>query len=91
MRAIRMPLNNLSLSNPDDCPEVPEEYHIDILNWAMYLALRNHDVDSEMRAKADDAKTRFDEVVLEVRNEMLKRMFNPIGFGFGRNGFSWVR
>ena len=91
MRVCRLPLNDLSLENADASPEVPSIYHIDMLEWAAYLALRNHDVDSEMRSKADDHKKRFEEVVAEARNEALKRMFAPIGWGFGRNGFSWVK
>jgi hypothetical protein len=40
MRVARLPLIPLSISVPDGVPEVPEEHHMDILNWAAYLALR---------------------------------------------------
>lgn len=89
MRVRRLPLHDLTLDNMDGCPEIPEEWHLDMLDWAFWRALRNHDVDVEMRAKANDAKESFERVVKEVRRQVHKKMFAPLGWGFGRNGFNW--
>lgn len=91
LRVRRLPCKKLTLDDLDACPEIPDEWHLDMLDWAFYRALRNHDVDSEMRAKASEAKERFEEVVKEVRAAVHKKMFAPLGWGFGRNGFSWVK
>jgi len=91
MRIARMPLNDLTVDNLDASPEIPSQYQIDMLEWAAYLALRGHDVDTELRSKGEDHKKRFEEVLKEVRNEQIRKMFAPVGWGFGRGGFSWAR
>jgi hypothetical protein len=91
MRACRMPLVDISDDTIDAACEIPEQYHVDMLEWAAYLALRGHDVDTEMRSKGDVHKKRFEEVVQEVRNDNLRRMHAPVGWAFGRNGFAWTR
>jgi hypothetical protein len=94
MRVARLPLVPLSISKPDASPEVPEEHHMDILNWAAYLALRGVDLDVAGGGAWDRAKefrAAFDDAVNDMKRDAQSKMFRPLQFGFGRNGFSWER
>jgi len=90
LRICRLPLAVASADNLDSSPEIAEEYHLDLLEWAAYRALRNHDVDTEQAEKRDDHKARWEEVIKEVRNENMKRMHAGVGWRFGANGFSYA-
>lgn len=89
MRVRRLPINRLSMEDTDACPEIPEDWHLDMLEWAAWRALRNWDLDAEDRKKADSHKTRFDEAVKECLHEIEQRkMFQPPKWSFGQNGFA---
>jgi hypothetical protein len=90
MRVVRRPLKPLTLDNLDASPEVPEEYHLGLLDWAAYRALRNIDSDAGSVEKAEKYKTEFNEMVEQARVDALRKMFAPLQWGFGRGGFSWV-
>lgn len=92
MRVIRLPLNRLTADNLDAVPEIPEDHHLNMLDWAGYLALRSPDLDVAgdnglSRAKALAAS--FEQHVLDAKAEMERKLFTPVQWGFGRNGFSW--
>jgi hypothetical protein len=92
MRVARLPLILLSISEPDGVPEVPEEHHMDFLNWSAYLALRGVDLDVAGGGAWDRAKefrAAFDDAVNDMKRDAQSKMFRPLQFGFGRNGFSW--
>jgi hypothetical protein len=92
LRVIRLPLNALSLDNTDASPEIPEDWQLDMLEWAAFRALRNWDVDAEAQTRAKEHKDRFEEAVLECRQEVeQKKMFEPVTWKFGGNGFSYTR
>jgi hypothetical protein len=88
LRVIRLPLNPLTLTKTDAVPEIPEDWHIDMLEWAAYRALRNWDVDAEDRKKAEDHKERFEDAVKECLKETQHRkMFQPATWAFGQHGW----
>lgn len=94
MRVARLPLTELSISKPDGVPEVPEEHHMDILNWAAYLALRGVDLDVAGGGAWDRAKefrAAFDDAVSDMKKDAQSKMFRPLQWGFGRHGFSYER
>jgi hypothetical protein len=94
MRVARLPLNPLSISDPDRVPEVPDEHHMDILNWAAYLALRGVDLDVAGGGAWDRAKefrAAFDDAVNDMKRDAQSKMFRPLQWAFGRNGFSYER
>lgn len=90
LRVVRKPLKPLTLDDPEASPEVPEDYHLGLLDWAAYRALRNLDSDAGALEKADRYKAEFDAMVEQARTDALRKMFAPLQWGFGRNGFSWV-
>lgn len=89
LRVVRKPLVVLTLDDLDAEPEVPEDYHLGLLDWAAYRALRNIDSDAGAAEKADKFKKEFDAMVDQARTDTLRKLFVPLQWGFGRNGFSW--
>lgn len=73
LRVTRKPLQSLIVSNLQATPEVPEEYHLDMLEWAAWRALRNHELDAENMNKASAHKKRFEDALKELSRKM-KRM-----------------
>lgn len=90
LRVVRKPLKVLTVDDLEASPEVPEEYHLGLLDWAAYRALRNIDSDAGAVDKADKYKEAFDAMVAQARTDTLRKLFAPLQWGFGRNGFTWV-
>lgn len=82
MRVARMPAADLTVDNLDAELEVDADYHLDILEWAAYRALRNHDTDVENIGKATSHKNRFNEAVAEAEKDSRRSMFAPVQFVF---------
>lgn len=80
----RLPLVRLSKAQPDAEPEIDEDYHLDILEWAAWRALRNHDVDAENMGKASAHKTQFNAAVDEYKKHVKRLNRRPVQFV--RNG-----
>lgn len=91
LRVIRMPVEDLTTANMTAVPEIPPDHHLEMLDWAAYLALRIVDVDGGMPALAERFKASFEENVKLARDSAMRKMFQPAPWGFGRNGFSWTR
>lgn len=81
LRVARLPLNPLTKSNLAASPEVDEDYHLELLEWAAWRALRNHDVDAENMAKASAHKTRFLQAVDEMNIDAKRAKASPVQFG----------
>jgi hypothetical protein len=88
LRVARKPLELFTIDKLQAVCELPEEYQLDMLEWAAYRALRNSDIDGHS-SRADKHETRFDSAVAEVLKEMRKKLFAPMSWQFGQNGFSW--
>lgn len=94
MRVARLPLVPLTLDNLDARPEIPEDHHLNMLDWAAYLALRKTDLDvagGDARARAADFKNSFQAHVDDCLQEFKRKVFTPAQFAFGRNGFTYER
>lgn len=91
LRVVRMPLEPLTINNLNAVPEIPEEHHIEMLDWAAYLALRIMDVDAGWIARANEFRSSFEDHIKQARSAAMRKMFAPMQWGFGRNGFSWER
>ena len=100
LRVCRMPLVNLHARNMHAIPEIPSDYHLDMLDWAAYLALRMPDIDAgdNALARAEAFRDSFEGPapyrsgghVGECIREMKRKLFTPMQWGFGRSGYSWV-
>lgn len=80
LRVSRYPLEKLTLDNANAEPEIPERFHLDMIEWAAFRALRNHDADAENMAKASAHSTRFERAVEEVKNEFKMRKFSRVNY-----------
>jgi hypothetical protein len=89
LRVCRKPLNDLVLNNLEAVPEVPDDHHLDMLDWAAYLALRIVDQDAGNRTRAQDFAASFEGHVQYARTMVMRKLFAPMPWGFGRNGWAW--
>jgi hypothetical protein len=89
LRVVRMPIIRLTIDDLQVVPEIPEEHHMDMLDWAAYLALRKVDIDANDDNRADKFRASFEAHVAEAKKIVLRKLFTPLQWGFGRNGFSW--
>lgn len=89
LRVIRKPIEPLTINAPQATPEIPEDHHIEMLDWAAYLALRIVDDDAGSPARAREFAASFEASVTRGRKAAMRKMFAPTGWGFGRGGFSW--
>jgi hypothetical protein len=89
LRVARLPLE--VLKGASAVPEIPEDHHIEMLDWAAYLALRIVDHDAGNVARANEFRASFEDHVRNARNTAMRKLFAPTQWGFGRNGFSWER
>ena len=90
LRVSRLPINDLTLQNLAAVPEIPEIHHLEMLDWAAYLALRVGDHDAEDYKRALNFKALFDESIENAKKAMRLKTFAPTPWGLGRNGFSWA-
>lgn len=88
LRVARKPLAPLTTNDLKAVPEIPEEYHLDVLDWAAYRALRNHDADAENMAKANSHKKRFEDTVVELSRQAKRLLAQDIQFDLRAN---WER
>lgn len=89
LRVCRKPITRFEVGDLGATPEIPEDYHLDMLDWAAYLALRIVDDDAGNPKRAADFKATFEENVKNARKETMRKLFAPMGWGFGRGGWSW--
>lgn len=89
LRVIRMPIYKLSLNDLTAVPEIPSVFHMDILDYSAYLALRKVDRDAEDIVRAEKFLASFMGHVEEAKDLAKRKLFTPLQWGFGRSGFSW--
>lgn len=89
LRVVRKPIDTLSVDSLSATPEIPSDHHIEMLGYAAYLALRVVDDDAGAPKRAAEFKAAFEESVREARALAMRKLFAPMGWGFGRGGFSW--
>lgn len=91
LRVVRKPLDLLRLDVPSGRPEIPEDHHIEMLDWVAYLALRIVDDDAGAPRRAEEFRRMFEANTRAARAVAMRKMFTPLGWGFGRGGFSWEK
>lgn len=78
LQVARLPMNPLTRNNMNAEPEIPQEYHLDLLEWATWRALRNHDADIDgdpaniqiIMARMSQHKKRFEDAVAECKRKI---------------------
>ena len=91
LRVVRKPMQEFTLTNLNAIPEIPDDHHMDMLDYAAYLALRIVDRDAGDPERAQEFLEQFEVNVKRARDIAMRKMFTPAQWGFGRNGFSYAR
>lgn len=89
LQVARMPAVPLTKSNLNAEPEIPEQWHLDLVEWAAWRALRNHDPDLDndpanialVRSRFEMHRTRFEAAVAECKREMKQLNVQQVEFG----------
>jgi hypothetical protein len=89
LRVIRKPIERLCLTNLSAVPELPEDHHIEMLDFAAYMALSIADDDAGNASAAANRLAMFERNVVEARKTAMRKLFAPTGWGFGRGGYVW--
>lgn len=89
LRVFRKPLEDLQEDLQE--PEIPEDFHLEMLDWAAYLALRVVDRNSGEVTRAYGFRQTFENHVTEARNTIMRKLFAPTQWGFGKGGWTWER
>jgi hypothetical protein len=89
LRVVRMPLDELTTNNLSAVPEIPEDHHLEMLCWAAHLAFSIADEDAGNQVLADKNAAMFEQYVQDARKLVLRKLFAPTGWGFGKSGWSW--
>lgn len=85
MQVSRLPLEPLVAENLNAVPEVPEQYHLDMLEWAAYRALMNSDIEVQDMSKASARRARFNETVKQLKEERDRLLMQPLQFNVNTN------
>lgn len=93
LQVARRPLVPLSKNDLEAEPEIPEEYHLDLLEWATWRALRNHDADidgdpaniSIVMARVSAHKKRFEDAIAECKRKAKYMSNQHVEFGVRAN------
>lgn len=91
LRVVRLPLQDFELADLNQQCEIPLLHQINMLDWAAYLALRIEDDDAGNKSSAKRYAESFQTHVKEAKRHVLKKLFAPKGWGFGRGGFTWEK
>lgn len=91
LRVLRLPLTDYTLDKLEEESEIPEDYELDPLQWAAYLATANHDGDAGTSTGSAKYKAAFELSVANAIRETKRRIFANMNFRFGLGGFSWTR
>jgi hypothetical protein len=88
LRTVRMPLDDLTTGAMSAVPELPADHHLEMLDWAAYLALRIVDQDAGNAKRAQDFANSFEAHVQDAKRLVLRKLRAPRPWGFGRSGFA---
>lgn len=91
MRVIRTPLTEYNIDCQNRESEIPDDYVLDVLEWAAYRAQRTFDADAGAPTSAADHQTAFELAIKRALQETKRRMLQDMRYANGRNGFSWTR
>lgn len=89
LRVVRLPLCDFRDASRSTKSEIPRMHQIQMLDWAAYLALRIVDDDAGMERRALEFRASFESHVKEARAVVMRKLFAPMGWGFGQGGWSW--
>lgn len=89
LQVARLPLVPLTKNDLNAEPEIPYQWHLDLVEWAAWRAMRNHDPDLDndpnnialVRSRFEQHRTRFEAAVEECKREMKQLNVQQVVFG----------
>src|SRR5437868_4498421 len=75
LRVVRLPMGHYSKDCLDRESEIPEDYQLDVLEWAAYRAQRTFDGDAGAPTSADQHRQAFNEAVELAKTEVKRKLF----------------
>lgn len=87
LRVARLPITPLTVDNPQASPEIPEEYHLDLADYAGGRALMQANVDSEAKDEGRKFVDGFMQKLRAAKNDRLIAQMAPGRYLFGQ----WAR
>lgn len=82
LKIARLPINQLSVEDLKACPEVPEEWHLALCEYAAGKALTLPNVDADQKPEGRRLLDAFAETVLEARRVRQRMELNDSRWGF---------
>lgn len=82
LKIARLPIKQLSLDKLTECPEVPEEWHLALCEFAAGKALTLPNVDAEQKPEGRRLLDAFDNTVREARRARQRMEINDSRWGF---------
>lgn len=83
LRVSRMPVVELTVEDVECSPEIPEEFHLALTDYAAGEALSIPAADANLRTVAKDYKTKWAAVVDTAREERQRAEMSPAGWRMG--------
>lgn len=88
-RVVRIPTCGYTVNDLDHESEIPEDYQLDVLEWAAYRALRGFDSDKGDPINSETHRQAFELSIARAIMDMKRTMHADTGIRFGQNGFTW--
>lgn len=82
MKVARLPIKWLDLAKPNECPEIPEDWHIAICEFAAGKALTLPNVDADQKVEGRRLLDAFDDTVKKARRRRQRMEINDSRWGF---------
>lgn len=82
LKVARMPIVYLTLDDTEASPEVPEEYHMGLCDYAAGRCLTQPNVDGQAKTDGRILLAGFDNLVIEARRERQRAEMAPARFAF---------
>lgn len=91
LRVARLPLVQCNMDILDERPECPRQSLMGLAHGAAAFAYGLHDSDGNDDTRADKQMRKFEQYVEDAKRAARHKMFAPLGWGFGRGGFTHSR
>lgn len=83
LRVARMPITLLSVDDPEGVPEIPEDYHMNLCDFAAGSALSQQNIDADAKKDGRDLLAKFYADLRAAKIDQVVAQRNPARFVFG--------
>ena len=91
LRVVRLPLVQCSVDTLEERPECPRQSLIALAHGAAAIAYGLQDADGNDDPRSEKQRVIFERYIEDAKRATRHKLFAPLGWGFGRGGFSHSR